>query len=173
MNIEPRVWRKVAVRADLRLGKLHMIIQNVMGWTNSHLHQFDAGGGVRYSHPHPRYDMDNDFQDECKVKLSDLASKPKDRFIYEYDFGDSWEYMIELVAIEEPQKNIKYPVCLAGEPACPPEDCGGPLSYPELLMTLKGPDNKKRQELLDWLDGKIDPEAFDMEAIEQRLRKWK
>ena len=101
--------------------------------------------------------MDNDFQDECKVKLSDLASKPKDRFIYEYDFGDCWEHMIELVAIEEPQKGIKYPVCLAGERACPLEDCGGPLSYPELLITLQGPDNKERQELLDWLDGEFDP----------------
>jgi len=157
IDIEPRVWRKLAVRADVRLDELHMVIQNVMGWTNSHLHQFDAGGGVQYSYPHPGYDMDNDFQDECKVKLSDLASKPKDRFIYEYDFGDCWEHMIELVAIEEPQKGIKYPVCLAGERACPLEDCGGPLSYPELLITLQGPDNKERQELLDWLDGEFDP----------------
>ncbi len=171
MDIEPRIWRRLAVRPYMKLDRLHMVIQKVMGWTNSHLHSFDAGGGVQYSYPHPGYDMDNDFEDECEAKLSDLVSRPKDRFIYEYDFGDCWQHMVELTAIEEAKKNVRYPICLAGERACPPEDCGGPWGYPELLETLQGPDNQEKQEMLDWLGGDFDSKAFDLEVVNRRLRR--
>lgn len=171
MDIEPRIWRRLAVRPFMKLDRLHMVIQEVMGWTNSHLHQFHAGGGVTYSEYHPEYDMDDDSEDESMAKLSDLLSKPKERIMYEYDFGDCWEHMIELTAIEEAQANVRYPICLAGERACPPEDCGGPWGYPELLETLAGADTDEQQELLEWLGGEFDPEAFDVEAANRRLRR--
>jgi hypothetical protein len=171
VDIEPHIWRKFAVRSYMRLDRLHMVIQMIMGWTNSHLHSFNAGGGIQYSYPHPGYDMDNDFENECDFKVSDLMTKPKDRFIYEYDFGDCWEHMVELVAIEEAQKNVRYPICLAGERACPPEDSGGSWGYPELLETLQGSDAEKKQEFLDWLGGNFDPEVFDIEATNRNLRR--
>jgi hypothetical protein len=171
MDIEPRIWRKFAVRPYMRLDRLHMVIQKVMGWTNSHLHSFDAGGGVQYSYPHPGYDMDNDFEDECEAKLSDLVTRPRDRFIYEYDFGDCWQHIVELTAIEEAQENVRYPICLAGELACPPEDCGGPWGYSELLETLHGRENQEKQEMLECLGGNFNPEAFDIEVVNNRLRR--
>lgn len=171
MDIEPRIWRKFAVRPYMRLDRLHMVIQKVMGWTNSHLHSFNAGGGVQYSYPHPGYDMNNDFEDECEFKVSDLMTKPKDRFIYEYDFGDCWEHMVELTAIEEAQKNVKYPICLAGERACPPEDSGGPWGYPELFETLMDQKNEGREEMLEWLGGNFDSESFDLDTVNRRLRR--
>ena len=115
--------------------------------------------------------MDNDVQDETMFKLSDLINKEKNKFTYEYDFGDGWDHMVKLVAIEEADKNVKYPVCLAGERACPPEDCGGPWSYPELLETLRGPDNQERRELIDWLGDDFDPEFFDLETTNERLKR--
>jgi len=172
MDIEPRIWRRLAVRPFMKLDRLHMVIQKVMGWTNSHLHQFIAEGDVRYSYPYPGSDgYDDGTEDECLVKLSDLISKPKDRIIYEYDFGDCWEHMIELTAIEEAQTGVRYPICLGGERACPPEDCGGPWGYPELLQTLAGPESEQKQELIEWLGGKFDPEAFDVKAANRRLRR--
>ena len=171
MDIEPLIWREFAVKSYMRLDRLHLAIQTVLGWTNSHLHLFNAGGGRQYTYPYPGYDMDNDVQDETMFKLSDLINKEKNKFTYEYDFGDGWDHMVKLVAIEEADKNVKYPVCLAGERACPPEDCGGPWSYPELLETLRGPGNQERRELIDWLGDDFDPEFFDLETTNERLKR--
>ena len=172
-DIEPRIWRRFAVRPNITLDKLHMIIQKVMGWTNSHLHAFDAGDGVQYTYPYPDYDRYQDYKDECMFKLSDLVSSVGDRFTYEYDFGDGWTHIVELKKIEDAEKGAKYPVCLAGERACPPEDCGGPWSYPEMLEILKGPDCQEKQEYIDWLGGEFDPEAFDVKKVKTRFRqKW-
>jgi hypothetical protein len=115
MDVEPRIWRKFEVRSDIRLDKLHDVIQRVMGWTDSHLHSFNAGGGVEYGmlDPDDMYDDDN-MQDERKAKLMHLVNKPRDRFTYVYDFGDNWEHMVELVEIKDVQQGAKYPICIVG-----------------------------------------------------------
>jgi hypothetical protein len=164
-EIEPRIWRKFEVPSNTRLDKLNEIIQGVMGWTNSHLHEFSADG-VRYGAHYPDGNDYNDgMLDESKARLTDLVSRPKERFRYEYDFGDGWGHIVKLLEIREPQENVKYPVCLEGERACPPEDCGGPWRYPELLEILKDPDHEEHEELLEWVGDEFDPEAFDIEAL--------
>jgi len=40
---KPPIWRRVVVHADMPLDHLHGLIQIVMGWTDSHLHQFIVG----------------------------------------------------------------------------------------------------------------------------------
>ncbi len=78
---------------------------------------------------------------------------------------------MELVEIKDPQPGVKYPVCLDGQRACPPEDCGGPWSYPEMLETLKNPDHEEYEELLEWVGDEFDPEAFDVEKINRLLKQ--
>jgi hypothetical protein len=169
-EIEPRIWRKFEVPADIRLDKLHGVIQDVMGWSDSHLHSFNADEN-EYSLPYPDDDAYNEgMLDERKAKLTDLVSRPKDRFVYVYDFGDNWEHTIELVEIKEPQKGVRYPICLDGQRACPPEDCGGPWGYPELLETLSNPDHEDYEEMLEWLGDKFDPEAFDVKDVNDLLK---
>ncbi|HBG27610.1 MAG: hypothetical protein A2Y10_15770 [Planctomycetes bacterium GWF2_41_51] len=169
-EIEPRIWRKFEVPSNIRLDKLNGVIQDVMGWTNSHLHSFNAGEN-EYSMPYPGDESYNEgMLDERKAKLTDIVGRSKDRFVYVYDFGDNWEHIVELVEIKEPQRGVKYPVCLAGERACPPEDCGGPWSYPEFLQTLRGRNKKERQELIDWLGYEFNPEEFDIDEINQMLK---
>ena len=85
VGAEPPIWRRLFVPGDIRLGKLHEVIQVVMGWTNSHLHMFEAGGR-KLSLPDPEW---NDVEDERKVQLRDIAPKAGDKFVYEYDMGDS------------------------------------------------------------------------------------
>jgi len=169
-EIEPRIWRKFEVPSDIRLDKLHGVIQAVMGWTDSHLHSFSAGED-EYGMPDLDEDMyDNGMMDETRAHLTDLVTRPKDRFVYTYDYGDNWEHIIELVEIKEPQSGIKYPVCLAGERACPPEDCGGPWSYPDFVKTMQGKNTKQRREFIEWLGYEFDPEEFDIEEVNKVLR---
>jgi len=169
-EIDPRIWRKFEVPSDIRLAKLHGVIQAVMGWTDSHLHSFSAGED-EYGMPDLDEDMyDSGMMDETRANLTDLVTRPKDRFVYTYDYGDNWEHIIELVEIKEPQSGIKYPVCLAGERACPPEDCGGPWNYPDFVKTMQGKNTKQRREFIEWLGYEFDPAEFDIEEVNKVLR---
>lgn len=164
-HIRPSIWRRLQVPADITLGELHDILQIAMGWEEAHLHQFIVNGEC-YGVLDPEFLTD--MQDESRYRLSDLGGKGG-RLAYEYDFGDGWihEIRIEKVFAAEPDKH--YPLCLAGERACPPEDCGGPPGYERLLAILADPQHEEHEDMLDWLGGDLDPETFDPAAVNASL----
>ena len=164
----PPIWRRIQVRGNTPLEKLHDIIQIVMGWTNSHLHQFIVGE-TYYGPPEPYCD-DLPMSDETKFRLSRIAKKKGSAFIYEYDFGDSWQHEMLIEKIVPPGE-AKYPVCLAGERACPPEDVGGIWGYEEFLEAIRDPEHPEHESYLEWIGDEFDPEAFDLEEINAALRR--
>ena len=171
VDIEPRIWRRFVVPANIKLPRLHDVIQNVMGWTNSHLHAFMTEG-KRYTDPYPDFDIGEDTLDETKAGLTDLVLRPKDRFVYEYDFGDGWNHVVEVISIVPPEKDVTYPLCLAGERACPPEDCGGPWSYDDLLEAIRDPDHGEHDDMLEWVGSSFGPESFDAREVNRLLRQF-
>lgn len=70
-------------------------------------------------------DLGGETLNEKQFTVADLAPKVKARFIYEYDFGDSWEHEVVVEKVLPPDAAFKHPVCLGGANAAPPEDCGG------------------------------------------------
>ena len=168
LDIEPRIWRRFAVPGNIKLPELHGVIQGVMGWTDSHMHAFILED-CRYSDPYLGFDMDDDTFDERRGKLTDLVTRPKDRFMYEYDFGDCWKHAVEVASVSPPEKNVKYPICLTGQQACPPEDCGGPWGYEDFLEVISDPNHEEHEEMLEWIGGRFDPEAFDLQAVNRLL----
>jgi hypothetical protein len=173
LGSEPPIWRRFAVPADITLAKLHDAIQIVMGWYDCHLHEFRTRDGTRYRARDPGLDLDWDAGtiDERKAQLHDVIHRAKQRLFYDYDFGDGWEHGLELEKRIPPEPNVKYPVCLAGERACPPEDCGGIWGYGELIEAIRDPKHERHEELLEWLGDPFDPEAFDLEETNALLRK--
>jgi DNA invertase Pin-like site-specific DNA recombinase len=167
-DIRPPIWRRVQVTSERTLGKLHQIIQESMGWTNSHLHTFLIGG-VEYGQPMPEYDFD--VRNEQRVKLSQIVTGEKFKFLYIYDMGDSWEHevLVEKVLPADPQ--VRYPICLTGKRACPPEDCGGVGGYALFLEAIQDPEHPEHESLLEWVGGEFDPEAFDVDAVNRMLRQ--
>lgn len=165
-DIDPPIWRRILVRADTRLGRLHDILQVVMGWEDCHLHRF-AVGGTEYGVPDP--DFPSDLKSERNVRLDKVAAEGA-VFLYEYDFGDGWEHDLVIEAAL-PAQNRAYPACVAGERACPPEDCGGPYGYARLLEALADPDDEEHDELLHWVGGRFDPERFSVASLNRRLRR--
>jgi len=170
------VWRRLLVREDITLGFLHAAIQVAVGWTNSHLHQFEIGGKL-YSDPRTNDDSFDDSPsviNEGKTRLMDVVKAAGSEFIYEYDFGDSWMHIITVEKIYAPEPAIGFNViCLGGENACPPEDCGGPYGYEELLEIINDPEHEEYESMMEWLGGAFDPEAFDIEHVNLCLRKLK
>ena len=173
----PPIWRRILVRADTKLERLHRMLQPVMGWGNCHLHQYHIRAGFKqttYCIPDPNFQSWGcKMHDERRYTIGDLLKAPKRKIYYEYDFGDSWIHDVVLEKILPPDPAFKYPVCLAGANACPPEDCGGLWGYYNLLKVLKDPAHQEHAALKEWIGGESDPTLFDLEGINAALKRMK
>jgi hypothetical protein len=168
---KPAIWRRIEVASDTKLHKLALTILTVMGWENSHLHQFIVGRTL-YSIPDP-YDMTGSL-DERKYTLAQILPKEKSTCLFEYDFGDGWNHELLVEKILEPELKTTYPRCTAGKMACPPEDCGGVWGYMNLVKILKDPEHGEHDTYVEWLgleSGEdFDPKEFDVDEVNSRLR---
>ena len=165
-DIRPPIWRRIQVRSDTNLQRLHRIIQTVMDWHESHLHEFEILG-ARYGDSEF---MQGEVEDEQIAKLGKLITEEKEKFLYRYDLGDCWDHEVLVEKIMPPEDGIRYPVCLAGKRACPPEDCGGAPGYEELLEILGDPSHPEHEDRFLWLPGDFDSEKFDVDSVNKRLR---
>ena len=170
---DPAIWRRVVVSADMSLERLHVLIQWVMPWTNSHMHQFIAGKTYYGAADPASSDLGVDMINEEEYSVADLAPAAKKKFLYEYDFGDGWLHEVVVEKILPPDKAFKHPVCLAGANACPPDDCGGLPGFYHLLEILQNPKNPEYAEMEEWIGGDFDAERFDLEELNRRLKRFK
>ena len=170
---KPPIWRRILVPSNVNLGEFHLILQIVLGWTDSHLHQF-ISGRTMYGTPVDEFggDLEMEGEDETQYKLSQLLKREKDSLNYEYDFGDGWEHKIVLEKILPYDGSVKVPTCIKGKRACPPEDCGGIWGYDNLLEVIKDPSHPEHEEMLEWIGGEFDPEFFDIEETNSTLIEY-
>jgi hypothetical protein len=152
----------------MTLAKLHGVLQEAMGWTNSHLHCFETWSG-RYGMFGIEEDAD-DLKDERRVKVSAVLPNEGAAMLYRYDYGDDWEHLVELEEIQDPDRRNHYPLCVGGARACPPEDCGGTGGYEELCRVLKSPKDEEHDSMLTWLGGYFDPATFDPNSVNRAFR---
>ena len=147
-----------------------------MGWTNSHLHHFKTGGQLHSdtSVHFAEFEGDPEILEERKFTLQYIAPLEKHTFGYEYDFGDSWEHRITVEKIRPLHgAAAMIAVCLDGARACPPEDCGGPWGYANLLKILKNRRHPEHKDMKEWVGGAWDAEAFDLAKTNIWLQKLK
>lgn len=165
-DVVPTVWRRLLVPATVRLVKLHDIFQAAMGWTNSHLHSFTIGGELYGMHfdDYPEHEID-----EKEVTVLRAIGEHR-RFSYEYDFGDSWEHEVVVEDFVRTPRGLKHAVCLDGQNACPPEDCGGVGGYAELLEVLADPEHEEHDHLMGWVGGAFDATFFDLAGVNVALQ---
>jgi len=165
-HIRPPIWRRFEIAENVTMDALHDVLQIVMGWTDSHLHEFRVGTqriGIADGE-------DPMTIDEKRVWLGRLLEDRARSMVYAYDFGDDWEHDVVVESLAEVDPKATYPRCLAGKRACPPEDCGGPHGYEELLRAFAEPDNQELSEIREWAR-EIHPEKFDVDAINRRFKR--
>ncbi|SPE51078.1 transposase [Verrucomicrobia bacterium] len=163
--LTPPIWRRVLVPDHFTLGNLHSVIQATMGWGGGHMHEFrmpPRGFGP----PLRRFGQEGEDEDATLVR--DVLVRKGQMLLYEYDFGDGWLHGIQLEQILPREAGRRYPVCVAGARSCPPDDCGGPPGYDQLVKALQNPSAPSNAELLEWC-GEWDPESFDPEAVNRLL----
>lgn len=167
-GIQPPIWRCFQVTNDLTFLQFHHVLQAVMGWYDTHLHVFDLGDWT-ITDRETLAESGEGGEDERKVRLSKRLTQEGQEFRYEYDFGDSWEHDVLLEKILPVEVGVHYPRCLKGKRACPPEDCGGVWGYAALLEALADPNHPEYETYLEWLGEAIDPEAFDLDLVNEQL----
>ena len=158
-EIDPLIWRRILVPATYSFWDFHVAIQDAMGWTDSHLHVFR----IRRKHSHSDTEIgipnEDRFEDEqeilpgWEIPIADYFDDVGQTSIYEYDFGDGWIHEVTLEGILLREKSQKYPKCLGGARACPPEDCGGVPGYYRLIEILDDPTHLEYEENIEWLKG--------------------
>jgi hypothetical protein len=168
-RISPQIWRRVLVLEKTTLLRLHEVIQDVFGWWDYHLHEFQIHGR-RYGDPENDEYGDLDLQDEAEAKLHGLGLREGGRFEYVYDFGDNWEHSLWVEEIRTVDKRTRLPSCLGGGRACPPEDVGGVGGYAEFLEAIADSEHPQHDQYLTWVGGAFDPEAFVLAEANRRLR---
>ena len=168
-DIRPPIWRRIQVPEAYTFWDLHVAIQDSMGWLDYHLHEFEI--------------MDPSSREKCKIgipdeefgyekvfpgwrrKIADYFSLENPKAKYVYDFGDYWVHNLKLEKILPREKGVKYPRCIKGKRACPPEDCGGTGGYEEFLEAIMNPKHEEHEEMLRWIGGEFDPEYFDPKEV--------
>ena len=169
LEIEPEIWRRLVVPAGITLDRLHDVIQIVMGWTDSHLHEFTIGKKRYTEYPESKEDGL-----ECgQYRLVDLIRQKGRTFRYLYDFGDRWEHEIIVEDSRYFNPETIDPVeCLDGARACPLEDVGGVPGYYEFCKALKDPDHEEHESYMQWCDGEYDSEKFTTDEVNWELMKY-
>ena len=178
-RIKPAIWRRVLVPHDIKLPNLNHVIQAAMGgWVNSHLHSFFDGNKYYQTNLDDfMFGGDAEGADESKYRLSDLCPGAPGKLLYTYDFGDDWEHAIVLEKLMPAGKRPACAELLAGENACPPEDCGGAPGYYNLIEAVNNPKNPDYEHLREWFGlekgDTFDPTAFNPAAANARLARIK
>lgn len=167
VGVCPSVWRRVLVPGGYTLDRLHRVVQYAMGWQNYHLHSFEIDG-VQYGVPDPVGELL--FRDELDTRLDAVVGKGS-RFRYTYDFGDWWEHDLVVEDVLATDPDGRYPACLDGDRACPPEDVGGPAGYRLLIEALADPLHPEHDAMRDWLGRFLDPASFDPGRASTLLRR--
>ncbi len=173
LDTDPPIWRRVLVPGSIALPKLHRVIQAAMSWSNDHLHEF----AFREKRQSPEERLRAFFVPRNRrPQPKTLAGRVPNRgskFRYTYDFGDCWVHEILVEKVLPPDAAAVLPVCVAGERAAPPEDCGGAWAYQELLEAISDPKHPGHGERIEWLGSDFDPERFDVTEVNSRLKRIK
>jgi hypothetical protein len=166
-EVDPPIWRRLLVPSGIRLATLHDVFCAAMGWTDSHLHSFTIGTALygMQSEDHPEDELD-----ETTHTLIGAIGDER-RFRYEYDFGDDWQHQVVVEDTFTIPIGLTFAVCLDGQRACPPEDCGGPWGYEHLLEVISDPGHEEHDESVEWVGDDFDPEEFSLATTNAALQR--
>ena len=177
LDVAPLVWRRVLVPDHWTFATLHHYLQWVMGWTDSHAHEFEIGTGLVapdwWIAEASSEEEASRYRDERQISIAAARRElgPRGEFEYRYDMGDGWTHRIVIEAVPPSMAGeLRLPVCVAGEHACPPEDVGGSHGYAEFLMILADRGHEQHGDTVRWIGGVFDPTGFDLNRIN---RDWK
>lgn len=164
-ELKPPIWRRIQVEDTMTFRELHEVIQLLMDWEDSHLHNFEVDGTSRGYRKRTYIGLseDNPFGAapdfiEKEEQLKDWFKKG-DTALYTYDFGDNWEHHLKVEDVLEPEPDAYYPSCTAARRLAPMED-----SRMEVLMEMD--ENGK------WIVEEDPRPKVLQQELNEELKEW-
>ena len=182
LEIEPAIWRRIQVPSDYNFWDLHVAVNDAMGWLDYHLHHFEIKGKSKSKEVHigiPDFDQISDDMPEVypgwEIWMGAYFNALGIEAKYLYDYGDDWHHSVKLEGYMYNEKSLKYPVCIDGARACPPEDCGGIDGYYRMLEILKDPSDPGHEEMKIWAGEDYNPDHFNPGEVsfDKPYKRWK
>jgi len=187
LRVKPAVWRRFRVPSTITLDVLHQAVQAVMGWTDSHVHKFESVDGFKSYVDSEQYNISGQEAGGCEeaeceenVTVSEVFNHSGSSLCYTYDMGDRWQHVIKLLKVDNDAtaEEARFQ-CVAGNGACPPEDCGGICGYEHLKDCLTAKvRSKNAKERIKWFEDcsgtdatSFDPTFFDCQEADLLLKK--
>ena len=168
-NFKPITWRDLIIPAGITFEELHLIIQILMDLGNCHLYMFKSKSCIERI---VDFDFIDDWDDiiDSKTTIIDKYFDNNKKITYIYDFGDNWEFIIEIK--KKVEINSYYPKLkrFKGDYG-PVEDCGGLWRLDKLidLKTGKIPIS----EADEWEEDALEyMEKFDLEDVQNLLEYY-
>jgi hypothetical protein len=164
-TVKPRVTREVQVSFDLRLHRLHQVIQAAMGWALPRPHVFYGAGGEFGDTRELRIFL---VRNERVATVRDILPRVGARATYVHDLQENWIHELEVIAEADQEPG---PRLIRGAGACPLQDCGGPCGFEQLRLAAKNrsdPHWKLYPGVMRSLR-KFDPNHFDPALAVDRL----
>lgn len=173
-SARPPVWRRLQVRGDIPMHRLHDVLQAAFGWWDCHLHRFWLGPDKRlWIGPYLLTDFDIDEGEpgvpEREVRLDQVLHAVGDRVFYTYDFGDEWNHTIKVEAVEAASSETPLATCIGGRRSAPMEDVGGIHEHNDIVAGWMEAgaawQELDRPDATDW-----DPARFDVDVVDQSIQ---
>ncbi|HEY1249856.1 MAG TPA: plasmid pRiA4b ORF-3 family protein [Thermoanaerobaculia bacterium] len=164
IEIVPPVWRRLSIPVNLTLRRLHSVLQQAMGWKDSHPHHFRVGETL-IGMPESVTDR---MKDSRWVTVQDLISARIGTLYYDYGPDARWVHEVWIESVDGGTHANQRPTCLAGERACPPEETSGPDEYVEWILAARDPYGQPVVRSKTW-QRTFDPERFDLEKVNAAL----
>jgi hypothetical protein len=176
-DVAPLVWRRILVSNQWTLGSLHKWLQWIMGWMDTHAHEYQVGDSI-VAPDWWIHEIGNDFddaiyRDERRFSVAKVVAElgARGELEYRYDMGDGWRLRIFIESTPAGMiEDTPLPLCVAGENAGPPDDVGGPHGYHEFLAAIADGRHEQHEENLRWIGGVFDPKGFDLNRLN---REWR
>lgn len=176
IHLEPTIWRELWVDTSFSLAQLHGVLQIAMGWEDCHLYtffdrasNFMASGLSSGQLGEQLGGMLGEEKAAHEICVAEVLDRKGARLSYEYDMGDGWLHQISVLECAAQCPGGMPVECVAGARACPPEDCGGPPGYMNLLEAISNRRHPEHKDLLEWVGGAFDPAEFDLQETREEL----
>ena len=112
------IWRRIAISSEMTLWDLSQLILQAVDFDSDHLDMFSyknqLGRTVQAFHPY----MDDSPTTE-EVKIGDLPLVPGSMMEYVFDFGDHWEFQVQLEEINTDDSRDDYGEIIASKGKAP------------------------------------------------------
>lgn len=179
---EPVIWRTFDIEGSVKLRMLHLALQMIMGWRESHLHAFtDTDPHERGMPEQTRRWESPDFEDADEDALSEDDFTVGDvlqdggPLWYEYDFGDGWIHRLDVIEQFPTDAHLTTVILVDGANRGPFEDSGGVGGYAEKVEIAADPQHPEHASITDWIDTTVGPwarrapAAFDLIGVQTEL----